>query len=657
MPVFGDEVGMFWEEQVIETSRRGIKKDDWKPGALPKAGYKPPTSFKSIKGLPRIGLDIETYDPNLLAMGSGAHRQDGKIVGVAVAYAVDDPVYYPTAHANVDRCIANPEKFYAQLRAEAVDFEGEIVGANLMYDLDWLWKEQGVQFKKALLRDVQIAEPLLDENKRTYNLESLGIQYVKEGKFKNVLTEVYGKDYIKHMDMVDPGHAAAYAEGDTTLPWRILDLQLKALENQGLLKLYDMESRLTPLLVQMRQHGVRIDTEKAETALDWMKSEGKKSAAELTRETGLHVDVWSGDSVAKAFDSLDIPYLKTKAGNASFRKDWLAAHPSKIAQLIVQQREYDKIGGTFINNYLLEGHVNGRIHCNFNQLRSDQYGTVSGRFSSSNPNLQNIPVRHPVMGPLLRSMFIPEEGTQWGSADWSQIEYRFLVHYAHISPGIDATSAVRMYREDNTTDFHNLAAEITGVPRKQAKNVNFGVVYGMGVKTMAKTLNCTLDEANAMLEIFHGNMPFMKALYDMATTRATRAGFIRTILGRRRRFEKWEYKNQLYDTRELAQEAYVASPCRWKPRRAQTHKALNSLLQGSAADLMKQAMVEMYEGGVFDILVPHITVHDEMNVSVPKTAIGAEAFAEMGNIMETTMKLEVPIYADSALGANWSEAK
>lgn len=657
MPVFGDEIGMFWEEQVIETSRRGTNQEDWKPGATPKPGYKPPASFRSILGLPRIGLDIETYDPLLSTKGSGAHRKDGKIVGVAVAYAVNDPLYYPTAHANLDKCIANPDAFYAQLKHEAAIYEGEIVGANLFYDLDWLWAERGVVFKKALLRDVQIAEPLLDENKRTYSLESLGAQYVQEGKFKNILTEIYGKDYIRHMDMVDPGYAADYAEMDTTLPWRILDLQLPELEKQGLTRLYDLESRLTPLLVQMRQHGVRIDTEKAEEALLWMKKESKLAAEELTRVSGIHVDVWSSDSVARAFDAQSIPYMRTKKGNPSFRKGWLSAHPSPIAKMIVQQREYDKIGGTFINNYLLEGHVNGRIHCNFNQLRSDSHGTVSGRFSSSNPNLQNIPVRHPVMGPLLRSMFIPEEGMDWGSSDWSQIEYRFCVHYANATPGIDAETAVRMYCDDPTTDFHQLAADITGVDRGRAKTINFGVVYGMGVKTLAASLNCTFSEAEEILHVFHTDMPFLKALYNTATTRATQAGCITTILGRRRRFEKWEYKNTLYDTREEAHQAYVDSPSRYRPRRAHTHKALNSLLQGSAADLMKLAMVKMFEDGIFNVLVPHITVHDEMNVSIPRTKEGKEAFKEMSNIMESSLKLSVPIFADSAIGRNWSEAK
>ena len=657
MPVFGDEVGMFWEEQVIESSRSKGKKEDWNPNATAKANYNPPKELIAFRSFGRVGLDIEAYDPNLLTMGSGAHRKDGRIVGIAIADSIGHSTYYPTAHVNKDRCVANPDKFWANFREQASNYEGEIVGANLVYDLDWLMAEQGVTFPKAKIRDVQTAEPLIDENRLSYKLEVLARHYLEEGKLTEDLSSIYGKDFIKHMDMVDPGHAADYAERDTTLPWEILDQQQPILADQNLTPLFEMESRLTPLLIQMRQCGVRIDVEKAEEAYNWMQDESRKAAESITHLTGIHVDVWSGQSIAHAFDELEIPYPKTSKGNPSFRKEWLENHSSDLARLIVEQRGYDKIGGTFIKNYLLEGHINGRIHCNFNQLRSDNYGTVSGRFSSSNPNLQNIPARHPVMGPLLRSIFIPEDDHQWGSADWSQIEYRFCVHYAHLTPRIDASVAVEMYRNDANTDFHALAAEITGVDRKKAKNINFGVVYGMGVATMAAYLGCTMDEAETMLNTFHSQMPFLKGIYDIATRRAAQKGYIATILGRRRRFNTWEYGNKLYQSKDDALLAKMENPSRYSVRRAQTHKALNALLQGSAADLMKQAMVEMYEAGLFDVLVPHITVHDEMDVSVPNTPLGLEAFKEMQHIMETSMTLAVPIFADAALGANWNEAK
>jgi len=336
--------------------------------------------------------------------------------------------------------------------------------------------------------------------------------------------------------------------------------------------------------------------------------------------------------------------------------------------MIVKARSNDKIAGTFIQSYILESHINGRLHCMFNQLKSDEGGTVSGRFSSSGPNLQNIPARDPILGPLMRSMFIPEEGMRWGSLDWSQIEYRLLVHYASITKGIDATEAVRMYRTDPKTDFHSMASEITGVPRKQAKNVNFGVVYGMGVPKLAADLGMTIDEAKGVMAQFQENAPFMRGMLDLCSNRAAAKGEIKTILGRKRRFDVWECKYFDKDTQKV-ESAFVQQNnldewtsdnekrMRGEPRRAFTHKALNALLQGSAADLMKKAMVQMWDAGIFDVLVPHLTVHDEFNSSVPDTKEGMDAFGEMRHIMETAIELDIPVLADGEIGSNWDEAK
>lgn len=664
MPVWGDEVGLIWDEPPVikpEGAGRG-KRVEFDGNAKPKPGYRPPDDFRPFKHLARIGLDLETKDPNIKTKGGGARRRSiergSRIVGAAIAYAVDDATYYPTAHSNSDRCVADPDKFYAQLREEAQHFEGEIVGANLQYDLDWLDAEQGIQFPKAKFRDVQVAEPLLDENRPSFKLDLLCRDYLGEGKYTETLKEVYGSDYISNMDVVDPGWAAEYAERDTTAPWEILDLQLPALANQGLTSLYEMESDLTPLLLQMRRVGVKVDLNACERAFEMTKAEARNAAQRIKDRVGFTVDVWSSDSIAKAFDKEGVPYPKTAQGRPSFRKDWLNACPFPVAQMIVEQRTFEKIGGTFLRNYILEGAVDGRIHAMFNQLKGEGGGTVSGRFSSSGPNLQNIPARHPILGPLCRSIFIPEEDHEWGSADWSQIEYRFLVHYAAITPGIDADMAVKMF-QDREADFHEIAAEIAGVPRKIAKNINFGVVYGMGVDAMAYNLGVSRDEAEQILNEFHTRFPFLKAIYNTASNQATKNGLIKTVLGRRRRFDKWELGGKLFSSREAALEAQREANGRLRgyPRVAQTHKALNALLQGSAADLMKKAMVQMHKDGIFDVLVPHLTVHDEMNVSVPRTAAGKEAFAEMVNIMETTIPLKVPVIAAANLGANWDQAK
>jgi len=641
---------------IIDTSSRG-KTEAFNSNAPKKPGYQIPDHFEPFASLPRIALDIEGVDPDIKTKGPGAHRKDGKVVGVGIAYSSTRAIYYPLAHADTSRCIPSPGRFYDWLREEAQRFHGEITGANLIYDLDWLRTRHNVTFPHAKIRDVQIAEPLIDENRMTYKLGALSLDYLGEGKYTDGLSSLYGKDYISHMDLVDPGWAAEYCEKDCTLAWQILDKQMPIIHQQGLMQVFDVESRLMPLLLEMRHYGVRVNLEAAEIAYQRTLDEFRDSKAKIKELCGIAVEVWTAGSIAQAFKRLDLPYPTTAKGSPSFKKEWLAAHPHPLAKEIVRAREYDKIGGTFLKSYILDSHVDGRLFCQFNQLKSDDSGAVSGRFSSSNPNLQNIPARHPVLGPLCRSIFIPEEGMDWGCADWSQIEYRFLIHYAHITRGIDANDVVQMYLRDPSTDAHDAAAKMTGLERKHAKSINFGVVYGMGVATLAGHLGVSLQEAEVILHRFHDKAPFLKGMLDAASSRASMTGIIRTILGRRRRFEQWECDGKIFHNEQAAIEYYHRNPRCRRPRRAFTHKALNSLLQGSAADLMKLAMVNMWEDGLFNVLVPHLTVHDEMNVSIPRNPEGREAFKEMVHAMETTMKLEVPVLASSNTGANWDEAK
>lgn len=631
------------------------------PSDLP-TDYVPP-EYRSFAGMKRIGLDIEGHDPDLEELGPGAHRKDsGKVVGVAIGYSKTDASYYPTAHETGTN-VEDPNKFYLRLAEDAKDYEGEIVGTNLQYDLDWLRARHGVIFPRAKFRDVQIAEPLLDENRLSYKLSVLSKFYLNKDKTDEDLRRMYGGGYIKNMHLVHPQHAAVYGAGDVCLPWEIMDKQTVALEADGLTDLFHLESALFPLLLEMRYRGVRVDIDKADESYQVLKSEQAAIEARINELGQANVDIWAPESIAIAYQNLGIEFNKTKTGKPSFTKDYFASSDHEISKLINDARSKDKVAGTFIKSYILENHIGGRLHCMFNQLKSDENGTVSGRFSSSGPNLQNIPARDPILGPLMRSMFIPEEGMLWGSLDWSQIEYRLLVHYASITKGIDARKAVQMYRSDPNTDFHTMASEIAGVPRKDAKAVNFGVVYGMGVPSLARNLGKTIPEAEAIMQKFQENAPFMKGMLDRCSSAATDRGFIRTILNRKRRFDVWEVRisgdSQAHYVRTADLPEFESKHRVKSTRRAFTHSALNSLLQGSAADLMKKAMVAMWDSGLFanDLLVPHLTVHDEFNSSVPDTKEGHEAFAEMRNIMQTTLKLDIPVLADGTMGANWDEAK
>ena len=314
--------------------------------------------------------------------------------------------------------------------------------------------------------------------------------------------------------------------------------------------------------------------------------------------------------------------------------------------MIVEAREFNKARTTFVDA-ILKHQVNGRIHAELHPLRSDVGGTVTGRFSYSNPNLQQIPARHGEIGPMIRSLFIPEEGTLWGAFDYSSQEPRIVVHYSKLMGFRGASDFAEQYSVDARTDFHQMAADIVGVPRKQAKDINLGLFYGMGSKKLAASLGLEFEDAKELFAEYHDKVPFVRELSDYAINRASRKGVIRTVLGRRCRFDKWE-PNKYGSWKPMTyQEAYAEHGPAIK--RAFTYKALNKLIQGSAADQTKAAMVALANEGI----LPMIQVHDELDVSVE-----SEDQAKMiTEIMQDCVKLEVPSVVDAEFGPNWGEAK
>ena len=657
-------------------------RDTFTPSMAKLEGYTPPDKYHSIAGLPRIGLDIEGYDPNLKEKGPGErrrHDENGGVCGIGIGPR-SNIQYYPIRTDEdyfKSRLITFKDRFIRELRKEAREFDGEIVGANLLYDLTWLMVEYDIIFPKAKLRDIQIAEPLIDENKFSYKLEVLSKEYTGVGKTTSELEKAYGPGFIKNMHRVDPGFSSIYCIDDIAKSMDVFALQEAELYEQDLTDIFLLESDLMPVLLEFRKNGVRIDKNKVKEAVAEIRAKQKEAQETLNNLSGIGtVDVWSNEVIAKAFDKQGEPYLRTSRGAPSFRKDWLAKCKAPIAKQIMEVRRFDKISGTFLESYLLEDVIGDRIFGQFHQLRSDANGTVSGRFSSSNPNLQNIPVRDPWLGPICRGAFIPEEDHDWAAADWSQIEYRMFVHFAHETykkkPEMQTQAAVDAYNNDKSMDFHQKAADITGLSRSASKNINFGVVYGLGVPSLAETLGVTIEQATEILAQFNEHMPFGKDLLELCSKIAGKRGYIRTILGRKRRFEMYEASvrnrsggitnfygraDAFNDWLAKQKEDKNYGSMHQNLRRAKLHSALNALLQGSAADLMKKAMVDIHQAGLFDVLVAHLTVHDELDVSVPRTNEGKDAFNELVHIMETSIKLNIPVFADAKIGANWSECK
>lgn len=638
-----DDFGLgIWEPEI--TFKRGF--DGPRPlPEIPDTGWILPNEYPSLEGHGMIAIDVETCDPDLRSRGPGALR-GAYICGVAVGTEAGFRRYYPIAHEmgeNLDK-----ERVYSWLRRE-LRRPVPKVGANIMYDLINLHNE-GVEVEGPYY-DVQIAEPLLDENRLSYSLEALSQSWLGEGKQENVMREwmlrAFGNEQnIKgNIYRAPPVVVGPYAEGDVDLPLRIFELQRAEIERQGLWKLFMLETRLIPLLLAMWRRGVRVDLDKAQQVFDNLGERQTEMIARIKHDTGIEPDIWAAESIAKIFDAAGVPYpLTEKTRKPSFRKEWLAACEHPVGKMIVEARRLAKFKTTFVGGYILNGNVEGRIHTSFHQLRSDEGGTVSGRFSSSTPNLQNIPIRDEELGPLMRSIFIPEQEQLWVKNDWSQIEYRLAIHHSARLKLRGADQVVAQYHNDPKTDYHRVVAEITGLPRKHAKNINFGILYGMSVATLAGHLGVSIEEANKLYYKYVSKVPFIKRLLNLASEAAARHGVITTLSGRNRHFNMWEKGGEYYPHRVPG------------AKRAFTHKALNARLQGDAADIMKTAMVNAWGAGLFEDSVlgaPHLTVHDELDMSNPRSPVAEEALRELKHIMETCVQLLVPLKCDSGTGPNW----
>jgi DNA polymerase I-like protein with 3'-5' exonuclease and polymerase domains len=602
--------------------------------------------FPNIKDAPIMAIDTETRDPELLDNGPGWGRGKGYIVGISVAIP-GESWYFPMRHeggGNMD-----PDQVLAWAK-EAFSGTGDKVFTNANYDLGWL-KWEGVEVKGAIC-DVQLAEPLIDEYARSYSLNNLAAKYLGESKVEDELYSWLHMKFGGRKGRPQAGNiwrapaelVAPYAKGDVELPLRIWELQKKELERQDLWRVYEVEAKLCPMLVDMRLRGVRVDVAKAKQLDDDWTAQIEVYGQEFPVE-----DVNKASALEAYCKKKGIEYPTTGKGNPSFEGAWLKAN----LPIVYEIRRLLKARDTFVRGYILDKEVKGRLYGTFNQLRSDDYGTVSGRLSSSNPNLQNIPARDEEIGPLVRSLFLPDEGEIMSAQDWSQIEFRMLTHYG---VGSGAELARSMYRDDPSTDFHTMVSEITGVARKPAKSLNFGLVYGMGKIKLASELGMDLNDAEKIFSQYHTKMPFVRETYNLAAKRAGSRGYVKTLLGRRARFNMWEpakwgVKEDAIEDKHLAIEKWGAV------RRAYTHKALNRILQGSAADINKMAMVKMVEEGVTgSIGVPLMTVHDELVWTAPGTKEGIEALEHAGRIM-CGFDLKIPLAIDDERGENWGSVK
>lgn len=664
---------------------------------LPRSDWRMPDSFPDLKRAKKIGIDIESFDPHLKTKGPGFVRGDAHVIGVAVAVE-GYKAYYPVRHKEGPNL--PPNVVFSWLK-DVLGSDVPKVGANVIYDLEGLHAE-GVTVRGPIY-DVQNAEGLLDEENalfdyglfkqdfpstgvnysyetaynafRGMSLDSLSWKHLRLRKNEAMLREISDilkvKNIKEHLHKLPAKYVGPYAEDDADLALKVMEKQMTLLQAEGMEKVWKLECDLTPLLLKMRYKGVRVDIDGAEIVRKQLIQEEADLKKLIKESAGVFIDPWSPTDLKKLCEANKIPYRTTDKGNASFTVEWLKmqTHPALVS--VMAARKVEKMRRDFIEACILESNIKGRLHCQFHQLRSDEDGARSGRFSSSNFNLQQIPARDERFGPLIRGLFVPDEGCKWMCSDYTAQEPRLTVHYAHLCEFAGALEAVMKYRNDPNTDYHTFVADLAfplmadrKKARKNAKEINLGLAYGMGIRKLAWKMGYITEaqsedrsfpipkEVYEVLDSYHEGVPFIKPLMERTTNSAMNRGYVKTEIGRRRHFLLFGPKSKSNSNFSSEALPYSLAKARYGNdpiARVFTHKALNALIQGSAADMMKIAMVNLHQAGY----VPSLTVHDEIDDSVETE----KQFREIQEIMVNAVTLSVPVKVDAKLVNNWGEAK
>tara|TARA_B100000085_G_scaffold75147_1_gene67493 strand:- start:992 stop:2929 length:1938 start_codon:yes stop_codon:yes gene_type:complete len=643
---------------------------------MPETEWIQPKEFPDLRSADEIAIDLETRDPDLKSKGSGSVIGNGEVVGIAVA--VDGwSGYYPIAHGNgknMDR------KQVLSWFKDICECPATKIFHNAMYDVCWI-RNLGIKIN-GLIVDTMIAASLIDENRFQYTLNSCSWTYLSKTKNESKLIKAAkerGLDPKAEMWKLPAMEVGAYAEKDAELTLELWQKFKKQIVEDDLQDIFNLETDLFPCLVDMKFLGVRVDVSRAHELKQQLQLQEDMLLQRIKKESTIEPQIWAARSIAKVFDQLGLEYERTaKANEPSFTKNFLLNHKHPVVGMIAEARKINKVRTTFIDTILEHEHL-GRIHADINQIRSDDGGTVTGRFSYSNPNLQQIPARDPATGPLLRSLFIPEDNCKWGCFDYSQQEPRLVAHYALRFSLPSAVTISESYSNDPSTDFHQIVAEMAEIDRKDAKTINLGLFYGMGKAKLQAELGVSKEKSDELFNTYHSRVPFVKQLMNEIMSAAQSRGQIKTLLGRRCRFPKYEpilrgsdwgtyvpaedherilelqaMGPHLKDSEDKIIKDKDGNSKRnyWynNPiRRAFTYKALNKLIQGSAADMTKKAMVDLYKEGI----ISHIQIHDELDFSVESDAQAQK----IKDIMENAVSLKVPNKVDYESGTNWGNIK
>jgi DNA polymerase I-like protein with 3'-5' exonuclease and polymerase domains len=647
---------------------------EWKPPRLDDL----PQDWNAVS---RIGLDTETKDTDLKRLGCGV-RRGGELMGISLCLDGQEPLYLPMRHLGGDNCPEGPEAVLRYVRDQAKRFRGDVVGAKISYDLDYL-EEEGVVFPQARFRDVQVAEALIDELQLSYSLDSIlkrrGLSLKDETLLREAAASFRGAkgklDPKRDLWMLPGRFVGPYAEADALRPLELLRSQEIDIERNGLQRIWDLETDVLPVLVKMRRRGVRVNMDKLDQVERYAQAEETKVWSEVLRLSGVHVrvgDAMKAAVLARVFQAVGVSYQMTSQGKPSITKEFLAHINHPVGDLIRRARKMSQLRSTFVNSirqHVINHGDEWRVHCTFNQtvVQDDDdevEGARPGRLSCVDPNLQQQPSpdRDPEIGGMWRDIYEPDRGALWGTLDYSQQEPRLAVHTAVISGPerigkLAHDSALLMaqrYWDDRSADAHTLftqtvyGEDVVNEPkdvfkkkRNYCKQIFLGIAYGMGGAKLCRQLGLPLEwkyldwakeerecagaEGQAILDLVDQRAPYLKTTARAVESVAKQRGYVITILGRHCHFPK---SNGKYD---------------W------TYKAFNRAIQGGAADQTKRAMVELDRAGAY----LQLQIHDEFDESIESQAVG-EAHAK---IMEDCVPLKVPSKVDLEIGPSWGRAK
>ena len=614
----------------------------------------PPDDFPDLSKYDEIAIDLETKDPDLKTKGSSSMRGQGDVVGIAIAVR-DWSGYYPIAHEsgpNMER------KKVLGWFADVLKTKADKVFHNAIYDMCWIHR-LGLTVHGTVV-DTMIMTSLVDENRFRYDLNSVAQHYTGMGKNESALQEAakeWGVDPKAEMYKLPAMYVGEYAERDAEVTLALWQELKKEIEHQDLQSIVEVEQKVFPCILDMKIKGVRVSESQVDQLDHQLKLSYDKYIKRIHDDTGMYPEVWAAKSIELVCNKLGIDdFDRTeKTQKPSFTKNYLKNHKHPVLRAIASARELDKLKNTFlesIKNYV----YNGRIHADIHQLKGDFGGTITGRLSYSNPNLQQLP-NYTNIGMGIRSIFMPEEGHRWGCFDYSQQEPRLVVHYALATLGTTGVQSIAdKYDEagenpndfdiQKAADFHSMVAEIANIDRGQAKTINLGLFYGMGKAKLQAQLGVTDQVAKDLLQTYHSKVPFVKQLIHHTMDRAQQRGWIRTILGRKCRFNMWEPATFGMHKPQTFEDASMEHGSR-NIKRAFTYKALNKLIQGSAADMTKQAMINLREAGI----TPMIQLHDELNVSYENK----QEAVKIKEIMEQAVPLKVPNKVDFEDGECWGD--